>query len=68
MYGYWSVFEIDYLYNDVNGNPLQLHGKLTCSLTLGSADYRLNCLICNISQDAILGQDFLLQYDKNVVT
>jgi hypothetical protein len=51
---------------DVNGNPLQLHGKLTCSLTLGSADYRLSCLICNISQDAILGQDFLLQYVSKI--
>ena len=51
---------------DVNGNPLQLHGKLTCILTLGSADYRLNCLICNISQDAILGQDFLLQYVSKI--
>jgi hypothetical protein len=51
---------------DVNGNPLQLHEKLTCILILGSADYRLNCLICNISQDAILGQYFLLQYVSKI--
>jgi hypothetical protein len=51
---------------DVNENPLQLHGQLTCILTLGSADYRLKCFICNMSNGAILGQDSLLQYVSKI--
>jgi hypothetical protein len=47
---------------DVNGNPLQLHGCFRQTLTLGEGSYELDFLVCNIYQDAILGQDFLLEH------
>ena len=47
--------------HDVNGNPLKTYGKLHFTLKLGNAEYDMRSLVCEIDQDAILGQDFLLQ-------
>ncbi|CAG2253803.1 unnamed protein product [Mytilus edulis] len=47
---------------DVNGNPLCSYGTLKQKLTLGTADFNTEFLVCDIKQDAILGQDFLLDH------
>jgi hypothetical protein len=47
---------------EFNGNPLQLHGCFRQTLTLGEGSYELDFLVCKIYQDAILGQDFLLEH------
>ena len=49
---------------DVNGNPL--HGCFRQTLTLGEWSYELYFLVCNIYQDAMLGQDFLLEHIDQV--
>ena len=51
---------------DVNGKELQLYGVLPYSLQLGNTTYDLNFLVCQIDIDAILGQDFLLQYVNRI--
>ncbi|CAC5418989.1 unnamed protein product [Mytilus coruscus] len=47
---------------DVNGNPLCSYGTLKQILTLGKADFNTEFLVCDIKQDAILGQNFLLDH------
>ncbi|CAC5404150.1 unnamed protein product [Mytilus coruscus] len=47
---------------DVNGNPLCSHGTLKQKLTSGKTDFNTEILVCDIKQDAILGQDFLLDH------
>ncbi|CAC5375367.1 unnamed protein product [Mytilus coruscus] len=51
---------------DVNGNPLCSYGTLKQKLTLGTADFNTEFLVCNIKQDAILGQDFLLDHKDKI--
>lgn len=47
---------------DVNGNNLTIHGSMDLGIKLKEDTYMIPALVCDISQDAILGQDFLLRY------
>ena len=45
-----------------NGNPIKLYGSMQETITLGDAEYTIELLVGDIQQDAILGQDFLLEH------
>lgn len=47
---------------DVNGHPLQTYGSLSHRLMLGKTELQITSLVCNIQQEVILGQDFLLTH------
>ncbi|CAC5370236.1 unnamed protein product [Mytilus coruscus] len=46
---------------DVNGNKVFAIGSIILELMLGQEIFSQNFMICNINQDGILGQDFLLK-------
>ncbi|CAC5415767.1 unnamed protein product [Mytilus coruscus] len=46
---------------DVNGNKVFAIGSITLELKLGLEIFSQNFMICNINQNGILGQDFLLK-------
>ena len=45
-----------------NGNPIKLYGSLREAIILGDSEYTIELLVGDIQQDAILGQDFLLEH------
>jgi len=47
--------------SDVNGNNVSSIGSITLDIKLGQEIFSQTFLVCNISQDGILGQDFLLK-------
>lgn len=51
---------------DVNGNDLVIQGSAEISLRFKEDIYKVSALVCNITQDAILGQDFLIKYGSKI--
>lgn len=47
---------------DVNGNDLVILGSAEIPVKFKQEVYKIPVLVCDISQDVILGQDFLLKY------
>lgn len=51
---------------DVNDNELSVLGRLDLEIQFKENKYPLTVLVCDISQDAILGQDFLLEHVQKI--
>ena len=52
--------------SDVNGNNVSSIGSITLDIKLGQEIFSQTFLVCTISQDGILGQDFLLKQVSKV--
>lgn len=55
-----SLTPIDVVINDVNGNRINTIGTLTLKVTLGVESFSQIFLVCEVEQDGIIGQDFLV--------
>lgn len=51
---------------DVNGNEVDVHGSTHVNITINDITYNVPVIVCDISGDAILGQDFLLKNVKKI--
>lgn len=51
---------------DVNGNSIMAMGSVTLQIKLGQVIFKQIFIVCNITQDGILGQDFLLKQVRKV--
>ena len=47
--------------SDVSGNEILTYGSSCLPVTIGSQIYQQRFIVCNIHQEGILGQDFLLE-------
>ncbi|CAG2217764.1 unnamed protein product [Mytilus edulis] len=56
----------EYSLQNVNGTNLTTYGMVTLEFSLRSAIFRHQFIVCDITPDAILGQDFLLKHVKKI--
>ena len=61
-----NLSETNMVINDVNGKKIKTYGVTLLTIKLGNVEYETNVLICEISFDAILGQDFLLKFINKI--
>jgi hypothetical protein len=47
---------------DAGSNQINCHGQTALEVTLNGCNFNIDVLVCDISQDGIIGQDFLLKY------
>ncbi len=52
--------------HDVNGNKLRVYGRADIPIDIQNKQFIHNVIICDMTPDGILGQDFLLQNIKSV--
>lgn len=52
--------------SDVSGKRLAAYGSLCLPIKLGSPVFQQAFIVCDICQDGILGQDFLLNHIQKV--
>ena len=45
---------------------IKLYGAVDVKLSLGGCDFDQSLIICDINQDAVIGQNFLLKYAENI--
>ena len=48
------------------GNVIPSHGAVDVKISLGGCDFEQTLIICDIQQDAVIGQDFLLNYAESI--
>ena len=48
---------------DASGNVIRSHGA---KISLGGCESEQTLIICDIQQDSVIGQDFLLKYAANI--
>ena len=48
------------------GNVIPSHGAVDVKISLGGCDFDQTLIICDIQQDAVIGQDFLLNYAESI--
>ena len=48
------------------GNVIPSHGSVDVKISLGGCDFEQTLIICDIQQDAVIGQDFLLNYAESI--
>ena len=51
---------------NVNGVDINVYGHADITIRLGKTDYVHQVIVCDISPDGILGQDFLLEHVKKI--
>ena len=51
---------------DASGNIIQCHGAIDTKICLGGFEFEQTLIICDIHQDGIIGQDFLLKYAETI--
>ena len=51
---------------NVNGSDLTILGSSNIEISIGESSFFHEFIICDITPDAILGQDFLLKYVKKI--
>ncbi|MCG7878801.1 MAG: retropepsin-like domain-containing protein [Candidatus Thiodiazotropha endolucinida] len=51
---------------NVNGVDINVYGHTNITIKLGKNEYFHQVIVCDISPDGILGQDFLLEYVKKI--
>ena len=52
--------------NNVNGIDINVYGHANISIKLGKNEYFHQVIVCDISPDGILGQDFMLEHVKKI--
>ncbi|KAL3890761.1 hypothetical protein ACJMK2_003039, partial [Sinanodonta woodiana] len=52
--------------NDVNGNEIHNYGSISIVIHFNGISYAQTVIVCEVSQDGILGQDFLLNYVNKI--
>ena len=63
---HYSLARCNRVIRDVNGNELSVLGSLDLEVKFKDSKYTFTVLVCDISQDAILGQDFLLKHVQKI--
>ena len=48
------------------GDVIPSHGAVDVKISLGGCDFEQTLIICDIQQDAVIGQDFLLNYAESI--
>ena len=48
------------------GNVIPSHGTVDVKISLDGCDFEQTLIICDIQQDAVIGQDFLLNYEESI--
>jgi len=61
-----KLTKADFSMKDVKGSNILIHGVATVNFKLGEGEYQQNVIVCDITPDGILGQDFMLKYVKQV--
>ena len=56
----------NYVVHDVNGRNLCVYGCADVCLEIGNSEYTHQVIVCDMTPDGILGQDFLLKYVKKI--
>ena len=51
---------------DAGSNQINCHGQTDINITLNGSNFIIDALVCDVSQDGIIGQDFLLKYVENI--
>ena len=51
---------------DASGNVIPSHGAVDVKIFLGGCDFEQTLIICDIQQDGVIGQNFLLKYAENI--
>ena len=51
---------------DASGNVIPSHGAVDVKISLGGCDFEQTLIICDIQQDGVIGQNFLLKYAENI--
>ena len=53
---------------DASGNIIPSYGAVDVKISLGGCDFEQTMIICDIKQDGVIGQNFLLNYAENTLT
>ena len=51
---------------DASGNIIPSYGAVAVKISLGGCDFEQTMIICDIKQDGVIGQNFLLIYAENI--
>ena len=51
---------------DASSNCINCHGHTNIDVNIGGHLFTLSVIVCDIRQDGIIGQDFLLKYVQNI--
>ena len=51
---------------DASGNIIPSYGAVDVKISLGGCDFEQTMIICDIKQDGVIGQNFLLNYAENI--
>ncbi len=52
--------------HDVTGSDLRVYGQFDFNVKIGTSEYKHSMLVCEMSPEVILGQDFLLKHVKKI--
>ncbi|KAK3580653.1 hypothetical protein CHS0354_017923 [Potamilus streckersoni] len=52
--------------NDVNGNEIHTYGSINVATNFSGISFSQKVIVCDVSQDGILGQDFLLNHVNKI--
>ncbi len=58
--------EMKQFVNDVNGSSLKVYGHANMNIRLGETEYIHTIIVCKMKPQAIIGQDFLMQYIRKI--
>ncbi|MCG8078603.1 MAG: hypothetical protein JAY75_20495, partial [Candidatus Thiodiazotropha taylori] len=51
---------------DASGHEIKSYGAVNVNICLGGFDFEQTLIICDIQQDGVIGQNFLLKYAENI--
>ncbi|KAK3106271.1 hypothetical protein FSP39_016467 [Pinctada imbricata] len=61
-----SLFQVSSQLKDANGNNIYIYGESEFTVLFNKGEFSHRFLICDLNQDGILGQDFLLKHVNKI--
>ena len=61
-----SLFQVSSQLKDANGNNIHIYGEIDLTVLFDKSEFSHRFLICDLNQDGILGQDFLLKHVNKI--